>query len=178
MWSGPSRAPVSARAFSLVELIAVLAMVGALSIAAAPALRTVQRSSQQAAAGEVGRTLIVARRCAMSRGEPAGARVDLDANSITLWMMPSGATAPVALKAMDGADRAALVTSNQFGGVEIESMRGGDGAAGDGEIWFSPTGEPLLRDGDSFTPFIRDAEIALTGDATVVVRKSSGAVQW
>lgn len=166
------------RGFTLVELIAMLALIAALSIAAAPAMTVMQRSRERAAIVEMARLITLAQRRALTTGESTGVRLDTRAGAVTLLRLEPGETEPTPLAGPTGETRGELLLSVAFAGVTIESISGAAGGAAISETWFDPSGAACARDGADLTPLARDVRLELTGGGVILVRAITGAVQW
>lgn len=156
----------------------MLALIAALSIAAAPAMTVVQRSRERAALSETARLLTLAQRRAVATGEPTGVAIDVDAGAITLLRLPSGSAQPVALDGPSGGPRLALHLGITFPGVRVESFVSGGAAVAPDELWFDRSGAAHGRNRADLTALGRDARLELSGDGVIVVRQVTGAVEW
>ncbi len=168
-----------ARAYTLVELVAVMALVGVLAATAAPALRTVGTSRDAGLAREVARRLATARAMASATGRPCGLRFDKRLQRITpLWIPPDKA-APAPAPDETGARSAPLSVAALPGGGAITSFVNGDGGATYSTVWFAPDGAPHLRkaNGQYVGPFTTDARLIVGGAPTIYVRRATGAIE-
>ncbi len=167
------------RAFTLIELVAVIAIVGALAIAAIPALGTLTATRRAALGNEVERRLLLARAWAMSTGQPAGLRFDLTAQTLQMQRIVSDGDAPTPMPGVTGSTDAdsTLVVGSAFAGASVQSVS--TTPSGDTAVWFDYTGTPQARlaNGKLQGSLTADAVVTLTGGATVTVRALSGAIE-
>lgn len=167
-------------AFTLIELVAVIVLVGLVAASAGPALSTVQRSREAAAAREVSRLLVLGRSEAMSTSEPTGVRIEPAAGTFELLIVPNGTGLPQIRKSPLGEPREALVVGIEFPGIDVENIVLGDGSSGSGgTIWFGYKGTPHLRDGSGvyLGEFTSDASVKLTGTGPISIMRGSGMVE-
>lgn len=169
----------ASRAFTLIELITVFVLIGLLAVSAGPALSTVQRSRESAAAREVSRLFVLARSEAMSTSEPTGVRVDPAAGTFEMLVVPNGTDPPAILTSPLGEPRETFVLGIDFPGIDVEAVVLGDGSTGGGTIWFGHRGTPQLRDGFGayLGEFTTDASVKLTGTDPIYIMRGSGLVE-
>lgn len=177
------RAPLNAgRAFSLIELLAVVLIMGILAATIAPTLGLLGRGSARAAATEVERHLELARARATASGRPAGITFNPNQHYIELITEDqAGAINP--FPDLTGAPRNPFNISGHYPGVTIRSFRNGRPGASLRTIWFDAAGRPhASRNNQRATDanlFTRDALITLRNGSTrqtVRVRMTTGMV--
>lgn len=167
------------RAFSLVELVAVMSILGVLSLAAIPAMGTLETTRRRAAGTEIERRLLLARAWATSTGQPAGLRVNTAAGTLELLRIATSGAAPTAIPGPTGQPdaNATLLLSQVFPGVAISSIS--VTPSGDSAVWFDYDGEPQSRTpaGTLVGDLTADATIAITSGPTVTIKRLTGLVQ-
>jgi prepilin-type N-terminal cleavage/methylation domain-containing protein len=167
------------RAFSLVELLAVIIIMGITAAVAAPAFVAMRDATRQALAGEVERMLMVARARAMTQGKPHGVRIET-ATLTPLHINTLGA-APTAPTGVDGMPMPPVVIAEEFRGASLTSLVAGDGVAtlsSGFTVWFGKDGTPQLRQssGTLIGPWSQDMVVSVLGGATVSVHSGTGAI--
>lgn len=162
-------------AFTLVELIAVMILIGTLSIAAAVSFNSMPASRQAMAARRIQNDLGFARERAMATG-------------LSHWIVFTVASSTYSLVAEDpltpGRVGALTVTDpatqgpflqrlnlNEFSGVTIASVTADAGA----EIGFNWLGEPLNA---ANTALAANAVVQVTGNHQVIVQSGTGMVTY
>lgn len=167
------------RAFTLVELALVVALVGILAVSAVPALSALSDSRQAAAWREVERRFVHARTRAMTAGRPFGLRVTPASGQLELLEIPAGGGVPTAARDALGQTIPAWSLPASYPGTLITMFVGGDGATGTGTVWFGYGGAPERRNssGTLLGPCTQDAVLTLTGGRSVTVRQSSGLIE-
>lgn len=173
------RQPGTRRAFSLVELLAVIIIMGITAAVAAPAFVGMRDATRESLANEIERSLLVARSRAMTQGRPHGVRID--ATSITPLHIASLGVAPSAPTGADGMPMAPMVIAEAYRGASVQSLVAGDGTstlASGFTVWFGNDGTPELRqaNGTRIGPWTQDASITVLGGAGVTVKAVSGAI--
>jgi len=167
------------RAFSLVELIAVMTVIGVLSLAAIPAVGAMADSRRRGAAAEIERRLMLARAWAAGTGQPAGLRVTPSTGRFELLRIATPGAAPTALPGAAGeADAGSSVLISQlFTGVSVGSVS--ISPSGDSAVWFAHDGTPQVRTsaGVLVGDLSADATIAVQSGPTVTVRVLTGLVE-
>lgn len=167
------------RAFTLIELAIVIAVVGLFAVSAIPAMDTLTQTRRLSAVREVERRLVTMRATAIATGQPAGIAVDTGEQTLQGVTIAPGGGPPVAITAATGEPEAPLSMPAEFPGVEITGLLSGDGLGADTTLWFSFEGEPQLRAGDGslLGGFSQDAWIELTGGGKVHIRRGSGLIE-
>ena len=172
----PTRGTHPRRAFSLVELLAVVVVLAILAGVVLPGLGAVSGLRRQAAADEVRRLLTLAR--ASARGVPAGVAIAPATGDVTL--VSSGPAGVAALVDALGEPRRAVNLGRDFGGARFGAIvDGGDDAIDPAVFWFGFDGTPERRDasGAYVGPFTRDARIEIVDVGPVVVRRATGVIE-
>lgn len=172
MMTGPRahQPRVRTRAFSLVEALAVIVIMGILAAATLPAFDSLSAARHAAAADEVGRLLAAARSHAMTTGQTTGLGVSTSDSTVQLWTIETSGASPTPPDELSPASRHGSFGDSEILSASIEST--------DDTIWFRHDGSPRLRDssGDAGA-MTTDADIALTGGWTVTVRAGSGMIE-
>lgn len=172
-----TRQPLSAaRAFTLVELMFVVMLMGILAVSVIPAMGNVTQMRAGAARDDLSRTLEFARSQAMSIGQPVGVRIDPEESTLELVGIDSVGEIIVLNDPLTTKPRIVSI-SDSYSGAEITGL---DGVEDDNAvIWFDFDGTPHTRSGDgSFIAFNDDpVEILINDDLLVVVHAYSGMVQ-
>ncbi len=168
-----------APAFTLLELVAVMALVGVLAATAAPALRAVGESRDGALARDVARRLATARAMASATGRPCGVRFDKGLARLTPVWIPPGKAAPAPAPDELGQPARPVSVRSLAGGGAITTFLNGDGSASYPTVWFEADGSPHLRkaNGQYVGPFTTDARIGVGSAPTVYVRRATGAIE-
>jgi prepilin-type N-terminal cleavage/methylation domain-containing protein len=167
------------RGFSLIEAIAVVAIVGILAAGVAPAIRSQTRLHQAAAAAEAGRLLRLARAHAMATGEPTGVEVFSPEQTIRLVVSPDPGQGVITLSDALGQETELIDIPAKFPGAAILGVTGGDGSTQRVTLWFSHAGEPQVRSesGSLISSFAEDAVIQFQGEHAVAVLAVSGVIE-
>lgn len=160
-----------ARAFTLIELVAVILLMAIMAALAAPALGTLPGAARDAAALNLRRDLAFAREHALSTGDRTWVAFAIDTQSYTLRAeprtSPSRAAALVITDPATGAPMIQRLDRGPYAGIRLLSVSAG-GAA---ELGFDRLGRPLSV---AATPLTADALITLTGPVTIRVRAGTG----
>jgi len=169
----------SSRAFSLVELAVVVALLGIMAASVTPALRGVSDARQSAAWREAERRLVHARTRAMSTGRAFGVRITAASGTFELLEIPVGGGIPQGARDALGQTIPAWSLPTAYPSTAVSSFVGGDGVSGTGVVWFGHDGAPQRRNssGALLGAFTQDAVVTLTGGRTVTVREVSGLVE-
>jgi len=168
--------------FTLVELIAVVVVLSAVSISAAPALVSLSGIRDASLGRELGRRINLARAAAGASGRPTGVRIDAAAQSMMVVRIASAGAAPSPLPGITGS-----AGGGPGGGDSVQSLFPGSSIVsvsldpgGDHDtLWFSYLGVPHLRDalGAHAGDLTQDAVIGLSGGRTLTVRMVTGLVE-
>lgn len=161
------------RAFTLVELLAVLLCAAILAATAAPALSGLGSARCAAAARRVQTDLAWARQRAMSSGATHWVAFSTAAQTWTVRAedpaAPGKAGALTVTDPATGSPTLARLNLGEFAGVELTSVS----IAGAAEVGFDRLGRPLSASG---SPLAADGVVTLTGGHTVRVLVGSGLV--
>lgn len=174
-----ARGPRPPRAFTLLEVMVVVVIMGIVSFTVVPSLSLVADANALAAAREIERLHVLARSTATATGQPAAAVPDLTAGSITLWTFEPGEPSPS--RALDALGRSNEPVSlpARFGGTTLATIAGGVSHAAGERLWFAYDGTPEVRDSDGTRLRALDADATYTTSTgqVVVVRSVSGLVE-
>jgi prepilin-type N-terminal cleavage/methylation domain-containing protein len=174
-----ARTQRQARAFTLIEMAAVVVISGILAVLVIPAWNSLTGTRQAAAAEEVERKCVVARSRAMAEGRPVGLRVDPVNSTVQTYVISTPGSTPSVATMIDGQPEQVLALAAVYAGASIASLAAGDGSAGAQVLWFGYDGSPQLRNATTGTligPWTQDAVISMTGGQQIIIRKS-GVVQ-
>ena len=139
------------RAFTLVELMVVVVLIGVLAAVVAPGLGSVRTTQRDAGLGELQRLLRVTQQDARTTGRPAGVWFDADADQIQRVQLHEGSGVLAAVDVLGQPHGVQDLAS--FGGLDLVSVDPGAGsAATNATIWFDFMGRPELRDLDGDNP--------------------------
>ncbi|XVJ58128.1 MAG: prepilin-type N-terminal cleavage/methylation domain-containing protein [Tepidisphaera sp.] len=166
------------RAFTLIEMVLAIVLVGILAVSTAPAFRTLSASREAAAAQEIRSLLQTVRLTAMASGRPTGLACSQN-SLITLVQIDEVGAAPSVLKSPLGEARPTLDIASQFGRVTLTQARTGLGDEGAVTFWFATDGTPHSRTqaGAAQPAWTSDGTITLSGGTVVTVRRVSGAIE-
>ena len=166
-------------AFTLIETMVVVVILGILAVSVVPAIAGVSDSRQAAAWREVERRFVVARTMAMATGRSFGVRVDPSPGTFALLEMPASGGAPTAAHDALGQTVAVWSLATAYPGTAVTSFVGGDGSSATGTVWFGYDGAPQRRTsaGALLGGFTQDASVTLTGGRTVTIRRTSGLIE-
>jgi len=164
------------RGFTIVELIATLGVLSALSVVAVSSVGAVERAGSRAFSLEVERALRDARAAAMATGLPAG--VDLNvATGVVDHVALTEAGAVVDRAGPTGEPIPDLRASNLHPAAGFASIVHGNGSIGIGTVWFDAEGAPFWRTKTGAqTPYTQDAVITCNDSTAITVRMTTGAV--
>lgn len=163
----PVACSVSRRAYTLVELMTVVAIMGIIGVTALPALSSARTASVSGLADRVAIELTQARARAMAEGVPHG--VTISAGAIQPLTIPAAGNLPEAALSPLGAPSDAITLDQYEPGVP-SGATGGDGISTFPiTIWFGIDGTPHTRNvsGVIAQPW--------TGNATVTIARSGSA---
>lgn len=169
----------SPRAFTLLEVMIVVVIMGIVSFTVVPSLSLVREANEHAALREVERSMVLARSWAMATGRPTACLPDVAAGELTMWTLEPGAGAPSrALDAL-GTPREVVSLPARFAGVSISGVSGGLSHASGERLWFAFDGTPEVRDeaGNRVRALEESVQITLSAGGSVVVRPVSGLVE-
>ncbi len=162
------------RAFSLVELVAVMVIMSVLAAGSVTVLGGVSRMRAGGLADEVGRRLDFARTHAMATGGYTGMQFDLAAQELTLITEPLEGGAVATVEDVTGDMAPTLHANRVFDGAEVTRLVQGIDDPDARAIWFDPDGMP--RAGNAVGAF-KLAGGVFTRDATVSVEAGGEAFE-
>ncbi len=171
------------RAFSLIEVLMVIVIIGVLAAVVTPGVGSLERQRQDSAFDEISRSFRYARATAMACGAPTGVRlrtgtgvrmdvVQIDPDTSTLGAAPG----PL------GEDAPTRYLELEIPSLAVVSMTNGDGTSSNDEtFWFRFDGTPHTRTvGGSFDAFnTQDALVVLEsgpGTRTIVIHEHTGVI--
>jgi prepilin-type N-terminal cleavage/methylation domain-containing protein len=169
--SGGTRA-----AFTMVELLVVVLVLGIVSASVVPAIDALAGARRAGAAESIRSTLRFARASAMLTGQPTGVDIDVDDSTLTLvWIAPDQ-TMPAAKPDALGGDFGPFNLAVEFAGVSIDALTRFDGSSGSGTLWFGADGLPERRDsaGSLLGTATSNAVITLSSGASVTLDDGTG----
>jgi len=174
--SKPSRS--AAHAFTMIELMVVVILMGIVAVTVMPAMDNVRLMREGAARDDVMRLLELARARAMAVGSPNGLSINLESSSFTLVHITGSGEIETVIDPLTYQSRT-LSLPVTYPGVTINSMLNGDGEAGSGIVWFDFEANPHTRDlnGGFVVLNDEDVRIELSSDETVVVHAFTGVVE-
>lgn len=162
-------------AFTLIELIAVMILVGTLAVAAAVSFASIPTSRQALAARRIEADLSFARERAMATGLSHWVVFNTGSSSYSLLaedpQNPGRAGALAVTDPATGASFVQRLNFNEFAGVTLVSVSA-DAAA---EIGFNWKGEPLNA---ANTALAANATVTVSGTHQVITQMSTGMVSY
>jgi prepilin-type N-terminal cleavage/methylation domain-containing protein len=166
------------RAFTLLELVVVISVVGVVSVTVIPAWNSLSGTRQAAAGEELERRLVAARSQAVSEGHPIGLQINPTSDTLRFYTIATTGAVPTVLPGLDGQPDAGVNITAMYPGADILTVTGGSGAAGTQILWFGYDGSPELRSaaGVLTGSWTGDAVVTLAGGNMVTVRKVTGMV--
>lgn len=165
--------------FTLLELSVVIIVMGLMSMAVVPALRTIDETRRIGAAEDVERRLVNARSKAMVMGRPVGVLLDPVAETARTMTIASPGAAPAPMAGVMGEVEAAASIRALFPGAEIVSVVSGSGATGSQVIWFDFDGTPHGRNagGSRLGAWTADGVVTMSGGYSIRIRRESGGIE-
>jgi prepilin-type N-terminal cleavage/methylation domain-containing protein len=160
--------PHAGRAFSLIELVAVIVIVSILAVTAAPVVSSLAGVRRSVAARHLLRDLAFARQYAVATGTGTWVVIDApDRWSVLVEDPSSPGRAGAGPMSDSGRPMVVELGVNDYAGVQIDSAVFDAGA----EIGFDYLGRPLTGD-DEF--LVAQGVVTLTGDRRVLVEPVTG----
>lgn len=168
----------SRRAFTLVELMVVVVIMGVLSAAVVPAMSNVRAMREGGARDDVVRMIQVAKGRAVASGMPRGLRVNLSDSSLTIVKITDLGDVEIGFDPLTNGDRTINIAS-LYSGVSIVDMVNGNGAGGSGIIWFDYESSPHTRNasGGFVALNTTNVTITLSSGEQVIVYPFSGTLE-
>jgi len=172
-----SRPRNTVRAFTLVEVLTVVLIMGILAVAVRPALDSMNGSRRGAAVSDVKRRLELARARAIATGKPYALKINATTDTVQMYWIPSTGATPVAAPSPSGEAEPVYSIPVLYPTCEITSFTNGD--ASSQYVWFGVDGTPQARNaaGTVTGSWTQDATIVMSGGTSIFVRRVSGAVQ-
>ena len=170
------RTPI--RAFTFIELMVVVVIMGILSAAVVPAMSNVHAMREGGARDDVVRMIQVAKGRAVASGVPRGLRVNLADSSLTILKMNDLGEIETGFDPLTNGARTINIAS-LYAGVSIVDMVNGNGDGGSGVIWFDYESNPHTRSssGDFVALNASTVTITLSSGEQVIVYPYSGALE-
>ncbi|MCC6427278.1 MAG: prepilin-type N-terminal cleavage/methylation domain-containing protein [Phycisphaerales bacterium] len=188
----PSRARC---AFTFVEMLAVIIILGLLAATSVPAMTAIDQARQAAASNEIERLLIWARARAMASARPTGISYTKSGGGIfsssgggviggtsafftPVEVLRDAATSTTTTDVF-GQVSPTLDLPATFAGATVSRFTNGNATTGVGTVWFNYRGDPHTRTptGVYIAPFTQDALFTLSTGRKVRIRMYSGAVE-
>lgn len=166
-------------AFTLLEVMIVIVIMGILAVSVAPAISSARGAQGAGATREVERVLLLARARAMASSIPYAVSVDTNPSSLRLcWRNPDTGSLEGAVGS-DGVLCPKQPLSARFGSVRITNVQIDGYSGSSGVVWFAFDGTPELRNASAVRqgPATQDAVITLSDGGKVYVVASTGAVR-
>ena len=165
-------------AFTLIELIAVIVVLGILAGTAAPVLANMQRGREAALAREAERRVELAAATALATTLPTGIEFSMANQTMRFVEITSSGAAPTVVAPTGGATVQSQPVSSLFPGTAIETVDLANAGAPE-TIWFDYEGTPHTRDvdGTNPAPLSRDAVVTFTGGHAVTIRHITGLIE-
>lgn len=165
-------------AFTLVELLVVVVIMGIISVAVIPAMDNVSTIREGAARDDLVRYIEIARGKAVASGSPHGISINVFSSTITLVQINQLGQIESTFDPLTNTTRS-LNLATLYQGVAINSFINGDGQSGDGIIWFDFESTPHTRDnsGNFLALNTEPALIQLSSDEVIYVYNNSGTLE-
>ena len=165
-----------ARGFSLIELVAVMSVLGLLAAGTAATLTVLESSQRSAAARAVERDLRYARERAMTTGRTHWVHFLPAQDRYTLREQPEGTSTfltSLVLPVSDAAGVTGVSFENEFPGADLVSASFNSGGVVDSIVGFTWRGLPISANGNSL---ISQGVVTIDGGQSVLVDAGSGLV--
>lgn len=166
------------KAFTLVELLVVVVIMGIISVSVIPAMNNVSTIREGAARDDLVRYIEIARGKAVASGSPHGLEIDVASSTISLVQINQLGQIEPTFDPLTNTNRT-LDLSSLYQGVTITSFTNGDGQSGSGILWFDFESTPHTRDSSgNFIALNNDpALIQISSDEVVYVYSHSGTLE-
>lgn len=173
-----AHASTRARAFTLVELMMVVVIMGIVSVTVIPAMDNVRGMREGAARDDVARLFEVTKGYAIASGKPVGLRVALSESTLSIVTIDPAGGIVLLNEPLTGNART-LWVEQTYPGVTLTGFTNGDGVSGDGIVWFDFEANPHTRNPNGVFKSLNDdpAVITLSSSSTVIVHAYSGLVE-
>lgn len=166
------------RAFTLVELMVVVVLMGIVAVTAIPAMGNVRSMREGAARDDVARLLEVTKARALAIGSPCGLQINVTDSTLTIVQLDDASAITSVIDPLTSRARS-LDMPATYPDVTIDSMVNGDGSSGSGVIWFDYEATPHTRSlagvFDSYNA--EAATIELSSGQLVLVHPHTGVVE-
>lgn len=165
-------------AFTLVELMVVVLLMGIVAVTAIPAMGNVRTMREGAARDDVARLLEVIKARALATGSPCGLQVNVSDSTLTIVQLDDSGDIESVTDPLTSNART-LDLPSTYQDVTIESVVNGDGATGSGVIWFDYEANPHTRSSAGVFESINTepATIELSSGQVVLVHPYTGVVE-
>lgn len=166
------------RAFTLVELMVVVVLMGIVAVTAIPTMGNVRSMREGAARDDVARLLEVAKARALAIGSPCGLQVNVTDSTLTIVQLDDASAMTSVIDPLTSKARS-LDLHATYPDVTIDSMVNGDGSSGSGVIWFDYEATPHTRSlAGVFVSYNTEAAtIELSSGRLVLVHPHTGVVE-
>ncbi len=170
--------PHASAGFTLVELVAVLTLIGILSVSVIPAIEVIGKAHQAGMTQEIRRQLALVRDRAVATGEPSALNFDLSQQTLSMIRLVSGQTVATPMPDVTGQLVSPFNLASAFPGASVDAFINGDGASGSSAIWFDANGVPqVYLGGGVFSACTQNAIVAASGGYTIMVFQQTGGIQ-
>lgn len=171
-----------ARGFTILEMIAVITIVGLVAVSVVPATARINDARKLAGVYEIARTMEYARARAAARGMPSGVRFDSELDSVQVMDIDDSGDP---IKGTDGLglDVSPIEVNEQFGtDIQRVTMTTGVlsvGSLGGNTVWFTHASEPHMRSeaGEFSAVLSADMTVSFGVSAVITLRSPSGLVE-
>lgn len=168
------RSPRAAGGFTLIELVAVIVLVGIMSVVAIPSFNAHDANRQAAAAAQVLQELHYARQVAVGTGLRTWVVFDGAAETVSLLQenrtTPGLTNAAAMTDPMDGDAHVLTLNASPYSGATIDAVN----IAGDTRVGFDFLGRPL--DPGTENVLATNGSVSLSGGHTIVIVARTGHV--
>lgn len=174
-WIGKDRrSPRATGGFTLIELVAVIVLVGIMSVVAIPSFNAHDENRQAAAAAQVLQELHYARQVAVGTGLRTWVVIDETAETVSLLQesraTPGLANATALTDPMDGDPYVLALNTGPYVGATIDGVN----IAGDTRVGFDFLGRPL--DPGTENVLATNGSVTLSGAHVIVIAARTGHV--
>lgn len=166
------------RAFTVLELVFVVMIMGILAAAVIPAMDNLRTMRAGAARDDLIRMIEVAKGRAVASGKPHGLQIDIAGSTVTLMSLDADGDAIADPDPLTG-DTRSINLAATYREILLAQFVNGDGVSGSGVIWFDFEANPHTRTlaGAFATLNDEQARVTLSSGEVVVVHPYSGVVE-